>query len=580
MPFVYVPLYVKAIDLVASSCQGLAQPDTKGHEDMGIRLIPYKGGYRPYWYAEYRENGRRRQIRLSERVMGTPPKSLSIREEGDTPYERSKARAEAEFETFEAERRRKCDRERLMEELVAAKTGERAVFHRLEDIGRLWNELPREVPLSELRMAGNLRMAKQFADFCGHRYLYEVKASDVKGFGDWLREQGYAWTTIKGRMSFLSGAFNRFNQGGTNPFRQVIRRRNDAESKTIHRNPLTNEQIEALREEARGDELLYPLVECGLATGARLYDIAHMRKDSIDFREGFVTYVASKTGTRCEIPLFDEFRRVCECIVNSSDPDEPYLFPEAAYLYDTNRTGLSYRGKRLFAKALFKDIGEKPEPTDVIDGKPRERRTAAEVYSLIDQRHYKPSKAERMKDIYEMYVVQGKPYRQIEAETRLPRSSIADYMREIERLTGDGLVRFDISRGHIVEKLEQTRVRRSETSRAVSVYGWASLRATFCRLAIERGVDEKMIMLAAGHSNFRTTMTYYDNPTRTHQRELMKARMAATAIGRKAEPTPLAESIHGLVDRLPPELQKALEANLRAVLGDGGEGTVQLPVTA
>ena len=547
---------------------------------MGIRLIPYKGGYRPYWYAEYKENGRRRQIRLSERVMGVPPASLSIKEEGSILYERSKARAEAEFEAFEAERMRKGASVRLMEELIAAKTGEKVTYHRLRDLGRLWNDLPRERPLSELRTAANLRVAKMFADFCGCEYLYEVKATDVKGFMDWLKGQGEAWTTIKGKMSYLSGAFSRFCRDEVNPFRQVIKRNTDAEAKTIHRRPLTDAQIEALRAAVRGDELLAPLVECGLATGARLYDIAHMRKDSIDFREGFVTYVASKTGTRCEIPLFDEFRRVCECIVNSSDPDEPYLFPEAAFLYDTNRTGLCYRGKRLFAKALFRDVGEKPEPTDVIDGKPRERRTAAEVYSLIDQRHYKPSKAERMKFTYEMYVVRGKSYRQIEAETGLSRSSITDYMREIEMLTGDALVRFDITRGHIVEKLEQTRVRRSSTRRAVSVYGWASLRATFCRLAIERGVDEKMIMLAAGHSNFKTAMTYYDNPTRAHQREVMKARMSATAIGRRAEPTPLAASVHDLVDRLSPELQKALEANLKAVLGDGEGRPAQLAVTA
>ena len=90
------------------------------------------------------------------------------------------------------------------------------------------------------------------------------------------------------------------------------------DAKTIHRCPLTNEQIEALRDTARGDALIYPLVECGLATGARLVDIVHMKKENVDFREGFVTYVAQKTGTVCDIPLFDEFRKVCEAIVTSS----------------------------------------------------------------------------------------------------------------------------------------------------------------------------------------------------------------------------------------------------------------------
>ena len=53
---------------------------------MGIRVIPYRGGYRPYWYADYKENGKVRRIRLTERVMGVPPPSLSIKDEGSVLY--------------------------------------------------------------------------------------------------------------------------------------------------------------------------------------------------------------------------------------------------------------------------------------------------------------------------------------------------------------------------------------------------------------------------------------------------------------------------------------------------------------
>ena len=279
-----------------------------------------------------------------------------------------------------------------------------------------------------------------------------------------------------------------------------------------------------------------------------------------------MNYVAQKTGTVCDIPLFDEFRKVCEAIITSSDPDEPYLFPEAVVMYDTNRTGLCNRGKRLFAKALFKDVGEKPKVTIVVDGKPKEPMSAVEVYALIDKQGYKPPKGNRMKSVYDMYIVQGKSYRQIENELGIPRSSITDYMKAIERLTGDTLIRFDAKHDHIVDKLDMTRKHREGARRAVSVYGWASLRSTFCRLAIERGVDEKMIMRAAGHSNFKTTLTYYDNPTRTHQLEMMKAKMAATAIGHSASTTPLTTSIMRMVDRLPKEQQMLLAENLKAML--------------
>ena len=547
---------------------------------MSIRIIPYRGGYRPHWYAEYKENGKTRQIRLTERIVGVPPKSLSIKDEGSVLYEKSKARALAEFEAFENERKRKGTSERLMEELIASKTGKKVTYHKLKDLGNLWNELPRDKPLSEGRIANNRHVAAEFAAFCKCEYIYEVTEKEVKGFLDWLKAQGIAWTTIKSKMSFLSGAFGKFYRGETNPFSLVIKRNTEVEAKTIHRCPLTNEQIESLRDAARGDDLLYPLVECGLATGARLVDIVHMRKDNIDFREGFVNYVAQKTGTICDIPLFDEFRTVCETIIASSDPSEPYLFPEAVAMYDTNRTGLCNRGKRLFAKALFKNVGEKSRVTIVVDGKPKEPMSAVEVYALIDKQSYKPHKGDRMKSVYDMYIVQGKSYRQIENELGIPRSSITDYMKAIERLTGDALIRFDAKHGYIVDKLDMTRKRREGTKRAVSIYGWASLRSTFCRLAIERGVDEKMIMRAAGHSNFKTTLTYYDNPTRTHQREMMKAKMAATAIGHSASTTPLATSIMKMVERLPRDQQMLLAENLKALLKNEANNPNQLAASA
>ena len=80
-----------------------------------------------------------------------------------------------------------------------------------------------------------------------------------------------------------------------------------------------------------------------------------MKKMSIDLRQGFVTFVAAKTTTRCVMPLFDDFRAICEDILTTSDPEEEYLFPEAAMMYLYNRSGIVRRGKLLFAHALFGD---------------------------------------------------------------------------------------------------------------------------------------------------------------------------------------------------------------------------------
>ena len=55
---------------------------------MGIRILPYRGGYRHYWYGEYREGGRLHQVRLSVKIAGVPPESLSIKDEGSVLYEK------------------------------------------------------------------------------------------------------------------------------------------------------------------------------------------------------------------------------------------------------------------------------------------------------------------------------------------------------------------------------------------------------------------------------------------------------------------------------------------------------------
>ena len=67
---------------------------------MGLRIKKYKDGYRPQWYAYYDDNNQRREIRLDERISGTPPPSLSVMDRGDAEFERSQDRAQIKFDKF------------------------------------------------------------------------------------------------------------------------------------------------------------------------------------------------------------------------------------------------------------------------------------------------------------------------------------------------------------------------------------------------------------------------------------------------------------------------------------------------
>lgn len=487
---------------------------------MGIRIIRKGKSYRRWWYGEYREDGKLKRVKLTVRVVGTPPTSFCAHDEGDARFEISKAKAQKAFEDFMVSRQQKGNAEGLMVNLIESKTGEKVSYIRLNTLADHWNGMARTRELSEERQKHNTFVINTFAKSCGREYLYQVSTEDVKRYFAEIRKS-LAWSSVKSHMSLLSGAFNRFlPHGCVNPFKSILKRDTTEDASTIHRTPLTEEQVAKLKEYAHRDTLLYPLVICGLCTGARLKDICLMKKSSIDLREGFVIFVAAKTTTRCVIPLFDEFRAICEDILATSDPNEEYLFPNAASMYLYNRSGIVRRGKLLFARALFSDTIVENEPTLIENGEPLPPKTHEEVLALIDAQHYQPQKTAQMKNVYHLYVVEGKPYRVIVKETGLSKGTICGYMKEIEMLTNEHIIRFEKGKSHTRALLSKTRIVRKSTNRAVSSFGWASLRSTFCRLAIENGIDPKVIMLAVGHKNYNTTMTFYNNPTMEHQKQL------------------------------------------------------------
>ena len=503
---------------------------------MGIRIIRKGKSYRRWWYGEYREGGKLCRIKLGVKVSGRPPESFSCKDVGDSAFEVSKAKAQSAFDDFMESRQQKGNAEGLLENLIKSKTGEKVSYVRMDELAELWNGLARTRELAERRKRDNACVINRFAKSCGREYLYQVSAADVIAYFNEIRKT-LAWSSVKSHMSILSGAFNRFLPNGcANPFKKVIKRDTSEEAGTIHRIPLTNVQIEKVRKLARQDEMLYNIFVCGLSTGARLKDICFMKKSSIDLKDGFVTFVAAKTRTRCDLPLFGEFRTLCESIINSSDPDEPLLFPDAARMYEHNYSGLIMRGKLLFAHALFDDAEKEDDnATLIVDGAPLPPKSHDEILALIDEQHYSASKTQRMKDVYERYVTHNQSYREIMEATGIGKGCICEYMSELEKLSGDKLIRFEKGKSKTRSILARTRIKRKSTNRAVSAYGWSCLRPTFCVLAIESGVESKQIMLAVGHKQFSTTLTYYNNPTREHQKQMWLKKAAGTPMGSNGE---------------------------------------------
>jgi len=200
-------------------------------------------------------------------------------------------------------------------------------------------------------------------------------------------------------------------------------------------------------------------------------------------------------------------------------------------MYEHNRSGLVRRGKVLFARALFGDRKKSEDVTLVENGEPIPDKTPEEIIAALDHAAIGPAKCSRMKTIFDRYAILKQSYRQIENETGIARSTISDLLKEVEEMVGQKVIRFNPTDLAMRDRIKLTRLTRSGGKKSVALYGWHSFRATFCVQAINAGVPESEIIKAIGHSTFKTTMKYYNNPTRSVTRELWKQRMSTTSIG-------------------------------------------------
>src|SRR5580658_5735363 len=133
---------------------------------MPIELRTQRDGrIRDTWYARYEINGRRQYLNLDVKVAGTPPASLSLKNDGDALFERSRATAQAKLESVVEEARSQRSSERLVEKLYEIKTGEQIKSVRLADLPAEWSKIARKRTPDERYSKQCQSRLKQFADF-------------------------------------------------------------------------------------------------------------------------------------------------------------------------------------------------------------------------------------------------------------------------------------------------------------------------------------------------------------------------------------------------------------------------------
>lgn len=511
---------------------------------MGLKLIRNADGeYRRMWYATICHHGKHVSTSTGVSVRGRIPLAdgkFSLQLTGDAAFEKSRAEALERLQKILDTSREDAD---IIERKAYRKrTGHKLVDTPLAELAAKWRGLAREHEPGEERMRMYDRFFKLFEDFArAHGEDFGGRCESVNAitpelaaaFFNWAKGE-YSWETVKGIMSLLSGACNRFQTNGQpNPFKAIVKSKRRGETR-ISKRPLSEAEIgrvldEARREDGRGPIPLYALALTAASTGMRLGDVCRLRWADVDLRGGFIDCVTGKTGERVTIPLFERLRIELETRAADGTPKSEFVFPAAAAEYEHNRTGVTRAIKFPMARALFPD----EEPTDAVqatDEKPR--MTSAETLAAIDAAPWLETKKERVRDTFARFAA-GASYAQIAAATGRAKGQISEDLAAVEELTGETIRKGDPRRapGHRTQAAlcRLTRKARAVGKFSASLYGWHSFRTAFVVTAIENGVPLEDVRKIVGHSTEKMTLEYY-RPERKHAAERVRRQMRGTVL--------------------------------------------------
>lgn len=485
--------------------------DSAGVNAMGLILKQYqKGKLRPNWYGLYFDaEGRRRVVNLNIPWRGNPPGSLRVGDTGDATFEKTRDKALAALSVYKDEARRRGRAENLTERLIESKTGRQVEYVTIKELPAKWRSIGREsTPSARYLLVCDAQFQRFISFMQKHKpeavFLHEVAPSDASEFIAQCRNL-LAPSTARDTVRLLNKSFSLFLPvGSANPFDQMIRRRSKGDSGTIHRKPFTPDELRALLDEAKHDELMYPLIVCAAMTGLRRGDVCRLKWENIDFSSGMLSVRTSKTNAPTEIPIFPLLQKV---LVEAGQKKRGYVWPHAAEMLEMNPDGLTWRFKKIVARVFAKD----DEPLkNISDPATALRMGLAEIREHVSQ----PMRHDRMAATLQRYI-DGASVRQIEKEAGVSRATISNDLRTIEVWTGLSIVRGRNNTTSLKQSIATlTRVSRPIGQRAASIHDWHCLRVTWITFALAAGVPMELVRRVTGHATVEVVLKHYFRPDR------------------------------------------------------------------
>ncbi len=319
---------------------------------MGLEI--QKGRSR-WWYGRVMVDGKSIVKNLGVEIRGNAPSTL--RELGDTAFERSRVQAQLAFEKFQNGLKKRSTEEELVQTLHEIRTGERIKSLPIGGMFQKWKELPRRRQPSRRYLVVVVAYFKRLAAFLEQKYpslkyAHEVQHGMARDYMATEADRGISPKTYNNELIFLRSCFEALHSEAglvKNPFEGIPTK----EENTVYRKPFSAEELKAIIEAAKADAFIYPIIITGMCTAMRRGDCCLLTWNSVDLQRRFISVKTSKTGETVQIPIFPLLEEV---LTNTGRGSSEYVFPKQAKTYLVNPDGITARVKRVLKKAGFGDV--------------------------------------------------------------------------------------------------------------------------------------------------------------------------------------------------------------------------------
>ncbi len=312
---------------------------------MAIELRKKNGRLLPFFYGRYYLNQHAKVINTGIRWQGTPP--ASMRECGDAAFEESRRRAETVLQRCRAEAHTAVGPASCASPTLRDMLARMHASDTLRHCAPSWVAWKQGV-LEEFvawAAAQALQLPEQISRSVAQTYFDYLGAPDSRG-------RRRTAKTLRTMRTVLAQAFALVSEPyRDNPFKAfcILPERGD---RVINRTPLDGDEIRRLLQAAEDDPLAFDLIVTGLSTGLRRGDVCRLRWEQVDLERGALRLVAAKTGVSLTLPILPRLREVLERRARLRTAGCPCVFPEAETLLRDNPGGITWRIKKVFARAF------------------------------------------------------------------------------------------------------------------------------------------------------------------------------------------------------------------------------------